>query len=299
MTMTPKQLSSLDRSARRAVARRGDGDEKLSLYIRVAESRIYNGKPVLKALLKEVIFLRLHDLHENDLRIPKHTPWSKDYRKYEGWCYAGQEYLANRVGCDYTYAIKVLGQIVADGYLKARKWRGKDGRWHKQYFPDETFIDAKIEELQESADISDDNSDGTTHLSLKQVPTCTNDSRPPAIKTGTHLSLCPEAPVIKTGKEVSLGGAFRGGDLVRSLSTPPSGIVKDVIPPNQEKAKPNPVQAQSSQAKREATPKPKKEYCANPDCGDPLVPGKEHVCREVCGACGSTHSSEQSCVAEA
>src|ERR1017187_10851835 len=83
MTMTPKQLSSLDRSARRAVARRGDGDEKLSLYIRVAESAIYNGKPVLKALLKEVIFMRMRDLHENDLRIPKWTPWSKNYRKYE------------------------------------------------------------------------------------------------------------------------------------------------------------------------------------------------------------------------
>lgn len=41
----------------------------------------------------------------------------------------------------------MLAQIVEDGYLKVRKWRARDGAWHKQYFPDETVIDAKIAKL--------------------------------------------------------------------------------------------------------------------------------------------------------
>jgi hypothetical protein len=146
--MNEKQLKSLDRHVQRTIARRGDDpDEKLGLFIRVAESTIYQSKPVLKALLKEVIFMRLHDLHESDTRIPKGTPWSKNYKLYEGWCYARQEYLANRVGCEYKYANKALLKIVKDGYLKSRKHKGRDGAWHKQYFPDEAFIDAKIAEL--------------------------------------------------------------------------------------------------------------------------------------------------------
>src|SRR5262249_41581743 len=144
MSMTPKQLKSLNRSVDRAIARQGDEDYKLHLFIRIGESRLYNGKPLYKALLKEIAYLRMTDLHENDLRITKGTPWSGDYRKYEGWCYAKQEYLANRVGCDSTYANEVLKQIATDGYLKTRKYRGLDGRWHKQYFPVEAAIDAAI-----------------------------------------------------------------------------------------------------------------------------------------------------------
>jgi hypothetical protein len=277
MTMTPEQLSSLDRSARRAVARRGDGDEKLSLYIRVAESRIYNGKPVLKALLKEVIFLRLTDLHENDTRIPKHTPWSKEYRKYEGWFYSGQDYLATRVGCEYTYASKALKKIIKHGYLKTRKWRGKNGAWHKQYLPDEAFIDAAIAELdaEVAAELeSADKSVVTPLLSLKQVATCPDDNSPLVIKAGSHLSLCPEPLAISAGKEVSLGWFSEVVDLGGSLSTPPSGNVKSGNP-NQEKATPTPLGLGVGKAKTnpKATPQPGYDCCQ--DCGSTE---QGHVC---------------------
>lgn len=279
--MTPKQLASLNRHVQRTIARRGyDEDEKLGLYIRVAESLIYNGKPVLKALLKEVIFLRLTDLHENDTRIPKHTPWSKDYRKYEGWCYAGQEYLANRVGCEPTYASKALKKIIKHGYLKTRKWRGKDGAWHKQYFPDEAFIDAAIAELdaEVAAELeSADKSVATPLLSLKQVATRPNDNSPLVIKASSHLSLCPEPLAISAGKEVSLGGFSEVVDLGRSLSTPPSGNVNSEALPNQEKEKPTPQGLGVGKTKinpnPKATPQPGYDYCQ--DCGSTE---QGHVC---------------------
>lgn len=167
MALTDKQKKSLDNHIDRVLARRGDGDKELSLFIRVAESRIYHGKPLHKALLKEVIFLRLHDLHESDTRIPKGTPWSNDYRKNEGWCYASQKYLANRVGSkDPSYVGEVLREIEADGFLRSRSYaipnRGSQRR--KQYFPLNDFIDQKISELgvlpEEDDELSTDKSDG-------------------------------------------------------------------------------------------------------------------------------------------
>jgi hypothetical protein len=296
--MNEKQQKSFDRRLQRAVARSGnDEDEKLSLFIRVAESRIYNGKPVLKALLKEVIFMRMRDLHENDLRIPKWTPWSKDYRKYEGWCYASQEYLAGRVGCEHTYANKALKKIIKDGYLKSRRWRDKNGRWHKQYFPDESAIDAAIAGLdaEDAAELGaehegTDKSVPTPHLSLKPLPTCDKDNQPPVIKASAHLSLKQNPLVISASKEVSGGSFSEDVDLVRRFSQPPpsSGIdvtVKDS--PASRANKTNPAGANGSQAKKEAkattTPKPKKiepTRCGNPDCLELLVPGEAHVCWE-------------------
>jgi hypothetical protein len=287
--MTPAQRASFDRSIKRAVARSGnDEDEKLGLFIRVAESRIYKGQMLLKALLKEVIFLRLHDLHDGDLRIPKGTPWSKDYRLYEGWCYASQEYLANRVGCVREAANRGLKKIVKDGYLKPRKWRGKNGSWHKQYFPDEFAIDAAIAELgSASSSASHDKSDGTPS-DLGSPTLVTVDHVPSDLGSHGHVIVSPHPRDLRSQQVVSEGGAFRGVDLVRSLSTPPSGIVKDVTPPKQEKAKPNPVGALSTQAKKETKPKAKPnakptpfQRCENPDCLELLVPGESHECREA------------------
>jgi hypothetical protein len=250
MSLTEKQLASLNRSARRAVARRGDGDQKLSLYIRVAESRIYNGKLLHKALLKEVIFMRLHDLHDGDLRIPKFTPWSKDYRKYEGWCYASQEYLANRAGCVRETANRVLKQIVKDGYLKVRKWRGKNGSWHKQYSPDEFAIDAAIAKLGSA---SDDNPDGTpsdrrshTLVTVDHVP---SDSR-----SLGHVTLSPNPSDPRSQQEVS-GKFLEVGVGSTTFSTPPSaspsGGLAAATLSNQEKTKPTPPGLGADEAKKE------------------------------------------------
>lgn len=297
--MNEQQRKSFDRSIQRAVARSGnDEDEKLSLFIRVAESAIYNGKPVYKALLKEVIFLRLHDLHEGDLRIPKGTPWSKDYTKYNGWCYARQEYLAGRVGCEYKYANQALLQIVEDRYLKSRKYKGKDGAWHRQYFPDESFIDAKIAELEASGATSTmslprkksprkksaDKSVATPLSSLTRVASLDNHDNPVVMNTSSQSSLTRVANRDNHDVGSSPGLSLEVGGEVRLLRQPPSaspsGIVNAASLPNQEKANPNPVGALSSQAKTKAKPKATPERCGNPDCLEPLVPGEEHVCWE-------------------
>lgn len=292
--LTEKQLASINRSARRAVARRGDGDKPLSLYIRVAESRIYNGRPVLKALLKEVIFLRMTDLSENDVRIPKRTP----YKDYEGWCYARQEYLAGRVGCEYKYANQALLQIVEDRYLKSRKYKGKDGAWHRQYFPDESFIDAKIAELEASGATSTmslprkksprkksaDKSVATPLSSLTRVASRDNHDNPVVINTSSQscLTRVPNRDNHDVGS--SLGLSFEVGVGSATLSQPPSaspsGIAGCYPLPNREKNKTNPAGAMSSQAKTKAKPKATPDRCGNPDCLELLVPGEEHVCWE-------------------
>lgn len=270
--MTEKQLASINRSARRAVARRGDGDKPLSLFIRVAESRIYNGKPVYKALLKEVIYLRMTDLHEGDLRIPKGTPWSKDYRLYEGWCYAKQEYLANRVGCKHKYANRVLMRIIKDGYLKTRKYKGRDGAWHKQYFPDESFIDAKIAELEVSAD----KFDGTTLSPLSRVASLHKDDSPVVLKTNSLSPLTHEPIALRTTKDVS-GLSLEVGGRSTALRQPPSGLINRTTPSNQEKANPTPqglgVGKAKTNPKPKATPQPGYDYCQ--DCGSRE---QGHVC---------------------
>jgi hypothetical protein len=71
-------------------AKNGNGDKESGLFIRIAESRIYEGEPVLKALLKEVCFMSTHDWHEGDNRIPRGSPYT--YKEYDGWCYGGQKY---------------------------------------------------------------------------------------------------------------------------------------------------------------------------------------------------------------
>jgi hypothetical protein len=161
--MDKKHLKALTRSVDRANARRGDGDTPLPLFIRVAESNIYSGKPLHKALLKEIIFMRMQAVIDGDLRIPDNTPYGNKAKDWEGWCYASQKYLARRVGAkDHTYVCTVLGEICEVGYLKPRKFRSpKTGQWHKHYWADEAFIDQKIQELgvivdEESDDTRDD-----------------------------------------------------------------------------------------------------------------------------------------------
>jgi hypothetical protein len=232
MEMTDEQRKSHYKHIDRARARRGDGDKELSLFIRVAESRIYHGKALHKALLKEVIFLRLHDLHESDTRIPKGTPWSADYRKNEGWCYASQKYLANRVGSkDPSYVGEVLREIEADGFLRSRSYaipnRGSQRR--KQYFPLEANINAKIIELGLEADEgSDDNSDGVleNHTGTQGLnpsaemvkPSRTAGLNPPA-RSG--LSSSPQG---LNPKKEALEHAYQEGVTGRSLSSPPLGV---------------------------------------------------------------------------
>jgi hypothetical protein len=234
---TPKQRKSFDRSVDRAIARNGGDDVKVSLYIRISESRLYNGKHIHKAMLKELAFLRTQGLHEADIRIPQGTPWSNDYRKYEGWVWASQKYLANRIGASREQANRVLRDLSNDELVRTRKYRGRDGSWHKQYFLDETAINARITELgpsesEESAVKSDDKFDGTLvtddHQPLCATITSPSDPRSPRLVINSHSPSDPRS------QQEGLGFVFEVGVEGRCVSTPPqaspSGTVTASIP---------------------------------------------------------------------
>jgi hypothetical protein len=231
MAMTDKQRKSLDRHIDRVLARRGDGDKELSLYIRVCESRIYEGKSLHKAVLTQIIFMRMTDLHEGDTRIPKGTPWSNDYRKNEGWAYMSQKYLANRVGSkDPTYINKVLKQIENDGFIKSRSYPipGRGSQRRKQYFPLEANINAKIIELGlvEDIDESDDNSVGGRAHGLNPTADRVIPIRPHGSDPTAHLGFTP-FPHGLNPKKVASEEALEEDDLGRLLSPPPNGVAEE------------------------------------------------------------------------
>lgn len=229
MALTDKQRKSLDKHCDRVVAKQGRGDKPLSLFIRVAESRIYEGKPIHKALLKEVIFLRMTNLHEQDLRIPKNTPWSSDYRKYEGWTYASQKYLANRIGSTaHTHVNRVLKQIEKDGLLKSRSYKisGRGAQRRKQYFALEQAIEQRISELGVVEDEeSNDNSDGTPVASHATADSVTRN-RPVMPDATARLRLTP-FPVAPDAKKDVLEFASEADYRERSLVPRPTGEVVD------------------------------------------------------------------------
>jgi hypothetical protein len=244
MPLTPKQLKSIDSHCDRVVARRDDGGDP-SLFIRVAESRIYESKPMHKALLKEVIFMRLHDLHESDTRIPKHTPWSRDYLKYEGWTYASQKYLANRVGSkDPSYVARVLRQIEKDGYLTSRSYpiKGKGFQRRKQYFAEEAFINKRIIEMglmeDEEAPMTD-KSDGGKPLGLEPTPSG-DKAYPPLGLKPTATRLKPHSPVGVNPKEVGLELVPEEGKGEGLLSPPLSGSQEEELRSKEQKIKATP-----------------------------------------------------------
>jgi hypothetical protein len=252
MALTDKQLKSINTHCDRVVRRRDEGKDP-SLFIGVAESRIYDGKPLHKALLKEVIFMRMHDLHENDTRIPKNTPWSGNYKLNEGWCYASQGYLANRVGSkDPTYVCTVLGEIEKDGYLKSRSYKvpGAGFRRRKQYFALEEFIYQRIADLgmleeEESDEKGSDKSDGASPLGNNQTPILDKPQPPIWINPTTSLDK-PKPPIGINQRKYVRGSPLSSVSEYEVRVTPPKG---------------EPVVAHAPKSKEpEATPKSK----ANP-----------------------------------
>lgn len=242
--MTEAQKASLNRHVKRAVGRIHHGKDP-SLYIRLAESHIYHGKPLHKALLKEVVFMRLTDLHEGDTRIPKNTPWSGDYRKYEGWTYASQKYLANRVGSkDPSYVGEVLREIEADGFLRSRSYSisGRGSQRRKQYFPLEADINAKIIELgmlpEEDDEAGTDNSDGeVSPQGLSHPVAVVIPSRPQGLNPPDRSGLTAFPQGLNPKKE-ALEYASEEGVRGRLLSPPPIGVAEELPSLRSEMQKP-------------------------------------------------------------
>jgi len=127
----------IDARVARQEARRSEGDKELGLYIRISESSIYEWKPTLKSLLLQICYLRVKG--ETLLFRPKERRDPKI--AYSGWCYAGEEYLAERVGCSGRQIRRMVKTLKQDGVVLVRTWRDSWGRPHNEYFIVEEVID--------------------------------------------------------------------------------------------------------------------------------------------------------------
>jgi hypothetical protein len=72
-------------------------------------------------------------------KIPKNTPFKG---QYEGWCYASQRCLANRVGTTEDYVRKCVALFEEDGVIATRRWHDPMGYQHQEYHVDEEVVTA-------------------------------------------------------------------------------------------------------------------------------------------------------------
>ncbi len=77
-----------------------------------------------------------------DEDLEKGEPRPGEYDNYAGWCWAGQQTLADRIGVhDKGVVNKMIKQMWDDGcFNRWRKYRDKLGHWHRQYELDMDFI---------------------------------------------------------------------------------------------------------------------------------------------------------------
>ncbi len=239
--MNDKQKAALDRRIDRSLARRGDEDYKLSVFIRIGESDLYDYEPTVRAVLKEIAYMAVKD----DIKGIGH-PAGRENVDYEGWCYAKQKTLALRVGCDEDTVQKAATRLVKDGVLHKRTYRDKYKRLHCEYKVIESAVDArkrtgerkpagrkapktafKKKGADNAIDKTSDKFVGETHPAL--------DRMAPGVVPGEHPALDREDIRSGVGRPSGIMSE-KGGSLVRpsgglreggSVSTPPSGLAEE------------------------------------------------------------------------
>jgi hypothetical protein len=139
MTLTPDQLKRINARAERQKYKDSGGETgKLSLFIRIGMSTLYDWEPAVRAVLKEIAFMTVQG--EGDLMKP-----SAECRKdipYDGWCWASEKTLAMRVGCSERWVREALRRFGKDTIMHFRQWRDKFGRPHNEYHILEATVDA-------------------------------------------------------------------------------------------------------------------------------------------------------------
>jgi hypothetical protein len=116
--------------------RKAKNREVMSEFIRIGQSDLYDYEPVRRALLKEIAFLQVHD---EQTKIPKHSPFKG---QYEGWCYASQRFLANRVGSTEGYVRNCIALMEKDGVIVTRLWHDPLGYPHQEMHVEEEVVTA-------------------------------------------------------------------------------------------------------------------------------------------------------------
>jgi hypothetical protein len=124
--LTPEEFAAA-KAAKIERIRKGLNREVLSEYIRIGQSDLYDYEPVRRAVLKEIAFMQVLD---EETKIPKDSPFKG---QYEGWCYASQRFLANRVGTTEGYVRNSVALMEKDGVIETRLWKDHLGYPHQEY----------------------------------------------------------------------------------------------------------------------------------------------------------------------
>ena len=140
MTLTPDQLKRIDTRAQRQRYKDTDGEEsKLSLYIRIGTSTLYDWQPAIKSTLKEIAFMRVQGAPAGTKVKPRDP--SRKTINYDDWCWASEKTLAQRSGCSERSTQRHIAQLKKDGVIEVRSWRDKWGHQHNEYKINEQIID--------------------------------------------------------------------------------------------------------------------------------------------------------------
>jgi hypothetical protein len=138
--LTPEQLKRIDTRAQRQRYKDTDGEEgKLSLYIRIGTSTLYDWQPAIKSTLKEIAFMRVQGAPAGTKVKPRDP--SRKTINYDDWCWASEKTLAQRSGCSERSTQRHIAQLKKDGVIEVRNWRDKWGHQHNEYKINEQIID--------------------------------------------------------------------------------------------------------------------------------------------------------------
>lgn len=113
------------------------GITPLPLYIRIGMSTLYDYNRGVRATLKEIAYMAVNG--DGSFAHPSDERKNVDY---EGWCWASQGYLAERVGCSERQVNADIAQFVRDGVIKTRDWTDKYGHRHTEYKVVAAVVDA-------------------------------------------------------------------------------------------------------------------------------------------------------------
>ncbi len=138
--LTPDHIKRIDTRAQRQRYKDTDGEEgKLSLYIRIGTSTLYDWQPAIKSTLKEIAFMRVQGAPAGTKVKPRDP--SRKTINYDDWCWASEKTLAQRSGCSERSTQRHIAQLKKDGVIEVRTWRDKWGHQHNEYKINEQIVD--------------------------------------------------------------------------------------------------------------------------------------------------------------
>jgi hypothetical protein len=247
---------------------------ELSLYIRVGNSILYDYNRGVRATLKEIAFMTSNG---------RKKPEGSHFDEYEGWCWASQIVLAERVGCSERQIAYDVEQFLADGVIETRTWHDRWGHPHREYrvIPEVVDANQRVEgqerkrptsrvykankgsfktvkprvENTVQTHSSSPNERVTTKLAPKMTPV---EANPPAMSATSHLQSQPQPSAISATSHLQSHAlslaeiAVKGVGLVRGVDGRLEGSISALPLRGIDEVN----SLRSSQTKTKATPAP-------------------------------------------